>query len=919
MIKPPECVGCPLFYVSNGFLMPDGKGTSGVVIVGEAAGYEEYLDGLPFRPQAQAGSKLEEAFSIVGTSRPNFKLYNVLQCQPPNNLLVGMQYEQGAIAHCKVHRDREIGGYQTPHKKVILGLGNTALKVLTGISGDGANKESITHLRGYVLDSTYGPFVGSLHPSYLRRGKPNLTPFLAADISKALRIARGQYTTYKGGKDYVEPTLVTHPSLDDAYSFYNYCRDNPRLPITYDIETPLIAGLEEDERALEGNVEITLVQFAISKTFGIAFPYIAPFVEVAHKILALPNPKAGHNCWDFDNPILYSKGVVINGHIHDTLWMFKTWQPTLERGLQKVASLFDFPYPWKHLYGAQLEYYGCTDVIADYYLLEELPKLMRKDGTWECYKRHVFELYTTCLLPASKRGIPVSKVRWEALKVEIEGERSKLQVELNGLIPEALRNVHPVEGYKREPKEITALRENYIAAARALIGKGIRPKITFPKLAQERFGLVRRKFNLEGDGIVERWCKIKPFLAGSSDQVKRYLRWKQEHTTVELARYYEVPKTLAKKGEEVRETTGGDELEWLLEKTGDKVIELVLKDRSLGVTVNNMIPNWEPGPDGRVHCSWNFKAPTGQLSTTGPNIQNASKHTIEGQRFRRIIEAEEGWEFSELDYKAFHVAVMGYIADDPDYIRFSQIDPHSILGSVIMKDDGVGVVSLKAMNNEQIKAICKKFKGKYAEVRQNVCKPAVLGNQLGLGYKKLHHQNRKYIETEQKAQYLQAMLARLFPKVEVAKDRIMKLAHMQRELKNPWGRRQAFFDVYLRKYSSKSGWYQTTGTDAEKALAFVVQSCAFGMIAEKILECARRGYNETFGWINTIHDSSMFLYSVGARDSFVDCVKPIYQSPCEWLKAVACPNGLQVAVEHSVGRNWANYNELDNPEGMREI
>jgi uracil-DNA glycosylase family 4 len=921
MLKPQDCIGCPLYNISSGFSVPEGAGTSGVVIVGEALGYDEFIDGLPFRPRAQAGSKLEEAFSLASTSRPNFKLYNTIQCQPPNNELVGMPYAPGAIAHCKVHRDREIGGFKTPFTKVILGLGNTPLKALTGLSGEAKNKESVTYLRGYVLKSEYGLYIPSLHPAFLRRGNPHLTPFLAADIRKALQVAKGEYRDYLGGPDYVAPKYQTHPSLDEAIAFYHRVKDNPNLLLAYDIETPLISGLDEDERALEGEIPINLIQFSLARREAIAFPYFGQFVDVAKAIMALPNIKANHNCWGFDNPILEAHGFKLNGRIHDTQWMFKTWHPTLERSLQKVSSLVYFPFPWKHLYGTQLEWYGCADVDAIQWIVARLPKLMVADGTWACYKSHVFDLYTNSLLPASKRGIPVSRERWTQLKADLEWRVAKAEAELNSLVPDSIRSLHPKAGYKREPKEITLLRENYISAATSLLSQGKKPSKTLPQLAQARFRLVRRAFLLEDGSTEVRWARLEAFKAGSSQQVIRYLRHQEENApTVELAKAYSVPMTLPKRGAEARETTSGDELEWIAERTNDLALKLILDIRSLNTTLNNMLPNWEPGADGRVHTSWNFKPSTGQLATTGPNIQNASKHTEVGQEFRRIIEAPEAWEFSEVDYKTFHVAIMAWIADDPTYLRYARIDPHSIFASNIINDPSIPIVDLQHMTDEEIKAICKRIKASYAEVRQNVAKPAVLGNQLGLGYKRLHAQNKKYIKSEDAAKALQAQLARIFPKVEIAKEHLLELAHRQRELKNPWGRRQEFFEVYVNKFVPKfGGWKRLSGSDAEKALAFMVQSCAFGMIAEKILECERKGLNEKYGWINTIHDSSMFLRLVTDRVSFTKEVVPIYQAPCTWLKASCCPEGLSVNVEHLVGRNWQYYHEVNNPEGMREI
>jgi uracil-DNA glycosylase family 4 len=1265
MLKPPQCINCPLYSKSNGFSIPDGKGTNGVVIVGEALGYEEYLDGLPFRPRASSGSKLEEAFQLNGYHRDSFLLYNTIQCNPLHDNIETKEAKEG-VAFCKVHRDKVIGNYKTSFNKVLLGLGKTPLTTLTGVSGEG--KEAITKIRGYVLPTPYGPMVPSLHPSFLRRGNPNLTPFLVSDMKKAVSIANGTYTTYKGGKDYVEPKYQTHPSLDEALSFYYRVKDNQRLILTYDIETPMFGDIEEDEKTVDGAIIPTLIQFSLAKGEGIAFPYLGKYIDIAKDTMALPNIKANHNTWAFDNPILRANGFEIGGKIHDTMWMFKTYYPGLFKDLQNAASLVNFPFPWKHLYGAMLEYYGCfidetrvsladgsfkkigdivkdklsvdvrgmdesgkvittkvigwrkvfvpnqkwlkikteatdqpiyctpdhkiwangtwkeakdirvgdilkssgvgckallhgtllgdasvdkrgrftfthcleqrewfdlkwkalngswydvpprekqwsggfidqvnhhrkcevwvsptlwrkrfydengkkfippcdaalavwycddgclawsrgitwnpriccqgfsnpndvvqwakdrfgsvstyydnrnngltiaftkeakhkfmeaiarfvpqcmeykipeeyqgrynnwldleipqdtivasvedytprpghdsrycitvdhpthrffvmgglvancADVDAVQWLIADLPKLMVANNTWNVYKHHVYDLYNGPLLRASKHGIPVSLPKWEALKESFEIRVKVMDDEIQEMIPESLKNCTPKHGYVREPSIVTQIRESYIVKAKEALAKGIKPRNTFRQAVEKITGLVLRHFEYEeldeltGESkqiSVDRWCKVVPFTA-SSVQVIRYLEWKQSTLSTKYEReMYKVPMTTARKGKEARATTGKDELKYIIEKTGDPVLTRVSDLRSYNKMLTNDLPNWKPGADGRVHTTWGFQAPTGQLDSSRPNILNCSKHTDLGQEFRAIIEAEPRYEFSEIDYKTFHVAVMGYVANDPDYIKYSQMDPHSIFGSHVVSDPEIPLIDLRNMSKEEIKSITKKFKAKYAEIRQHVAKPSVLGNQLGLGSMRLWRQNRKYIKSQEQAEELQAILARLFPKVEQAKTFIRELAHRQKYLVNPWGRRQDFYEVFNYTFDKNlMNWRLRNGSDSEKCLAFAVQSCAFGMICEKILECERLGYNQRFNWINTIHDSSQFHRLIRDREDFINLVIPIYTSPCKWLKATACPNGLVVNVDHSIGRNWKAYDEKDNPEGMKEI
>ena len=61
--KGPGCVGCELEHKGTSFSRPEGSGTRNIVIVGEALGENEAIEGLPFRPKAPA---LHESTGICG-------------------------------------------------------------------------------------------------------------------------------------------------------------------------------------------------------------------------------------------------------------------------------------------------------------------------------------------------------------------------------------------------------------------------------------------------------------------------------------------------------------------------------------------------------------------------------------------------------------------------------------------------------------------------------------------------------------------------------------------------------------------------------------------------------------------------------------------------------------------------------------
>ena len=554
MQKPTSCGGCPLEKLSNGFGEWEGGDTNGVAIIGEALGYNEYIDAKPFRPYAQAGSKLEEVFRLVASesgqpcSRNQFLIYNMVNCNPFGDELAGKKYEGEAVRHCSQYLDKLLLGTHYNPNRVIFALGNIPLKYLCGVSGIHEEKQSIQDLRGYVFKSKYGLVVPSFHPSFIRRGNPHLTPLLVADLRKALGIARGEYKSYSLHRDYTLPQYQTSPSLDEAWSYYYRCRDSRKLAIAYDIETPMSASVDEDEREELEEAEISLVQFSLGVNEGVTFPFRNGYVEVIKKILELENPKAGHNVFNFDNPRLRAKGLKIQGRVHDTMWMYKHWQPSLPRGLQSVVSLLNFPFPWKHLYSSQLEWYAAADVDAVQWILSKIPKLMKERGVWEGYYNHISRIHPI-MDRARDVGIPVSEEKRLALEIDFKARRKELNKEIQGVIPLEVRNIKPKRkdkvsgeedyGYIREPKVVNEEMLRYQSCVEQLRESG-RRVCGFAEYLWRKHHLTYAEFEsrdkVSGDtSRFFRWCVIEEFKA-SSTQLIRYLKWKQKKIREEIER-----------------------------------------------------------------------------------------------------------------------------------------------------------------------------------------------------------------------------------------------------------------------------------------------------------------------------------------------------------------------------------------------
>jgi uracil-DNA glycosylase family 4 len=386
--KPDSCRGCILRDHGSDFSKIEGTGSNGVMIVGEASGEHEQREGTPFVKYAPAGSLLERTFRRMGYDRQQFSITNAVRCRPRKNFLE--PYEHAALSHCRPNLDAAIAERRP---RAILALGGTALRELTGEAG---HARGISHLAGYVLPGPNQiPVVPNFHPAFLRRGKAGYQGVFGRILQRAVNVAAGRDHDWLWGvipeETSTHGTLQyqTHPSLADGEAFLERVRSNQGAVLSYDLETVESASLDEDAREGFTDTHISLIQFSIESSTGIALPWESGFIPIAQSLLLTPNTKCGHNVWLFDNKVLRAAGeregldLRPRGTIHDTLQMFHHWQPDLPAHLQFAAQFVQFPFPWKHLAGTDIAFYGVCDVDATLRLYTMLEKTLKRDGLWD--------------------------------------------------------------------------------------------------------------------------------------------------------------------------------------------------------------------------------------------------------------------------------------------------------------------------------------------------------------------------------------------------------------------------------------------------------------------------------------------------------------------------------------------------------
>lgn len=139
-----KCTRCPLYKFKTNYVPGDGNPESGILIIGEAPGRDEDIQGLPF--VGKAGQYLNESLKrILDFDRTKFYITNVLKCRPPNN----RDPKEDEILACSVWLEKQI---EIIKPNIIITLGNHATKWIFNYFG--IKFESISKHRGklYVVN-----------------------------------------------------------------------------------------------------------------------------------------------------------------------------------------------------------------------------------------------------------------------------------------------------------------------------------------------------------------------------------------------------------------------------------------------------------------------------------------------------------------------------------------------------------------------------------------------------------------------------------------------------------------------------------------------------------------------------------------------------------------------------------------------
>ena len=146
-----SCTRCALAEGRTQVVYGSGNPHADLVFVGEAPGFHEDQQGIPF--VGQAGKLLDKLLAGIELTRADVMVVNVLKCRPPGN----RDPLPEEIAACEPHLFRQIELIQP---KLVATLGNFATKLLSG------KPAGITKVHGYEQEVTLGSRTVLLYPLY---------------------------------------------------------------------------------------------------------------------------------------------------------------------------------------------------------------------------------------------------------------------------------------------------------------------------------------------------------------------------------------------------------------------------------------------------------------------------------------------------------------------------------------------------------------------------------------------------------------------------------------------------------------------------------------------------------------------------------------------------------------------------------
>ncbi|MCI0613634.1 uracil-DNA glycosylase [bacterium] len=149
-----NCTRCKLHKGRKTIVFGEGNPSAELMLVGEAPGADEDIQGKPF--VGRAGQLLMQMIKAIQFERKDVFIANVLKCRPPGN----RPPEPDEVHTCSPFLMKQI---EIIKPKVVLALGTFSAQLLLN------SKTSISFLRNRVYEMPFAKVIATYHPSFLLR------------------------------------------------------------------------------------------------------------------------------------------------------------------------------------------------------------------------------------------------------------------------------------------------------------------------------------------------------------------------------------------------------------------------------------------------------------------------------------------------------------------------------------------------------------------------------------------------------------------------------------------------------------------------------------------------------------------------------------------------------------------------------
>ena len=169
-----NCKKCDLWKTRTKPVIGEGSEDANIILIGEAPGYNEDRQGLPF--VGKAGGILDQSLDSIGLQRQDVYIANILKCRPPKN----RNPLKSEVDLCTGYLNKQIELIQP---RVIIPLGNFATSYIFEKFGLKYDKISNVHGRIFQVNTIFGniKIIPMYHPA-VATYNPNTKDILIEDF-----------------------------------------------------------------------------------------------------------------------------------------------------------------------------------------------------------------------------------------------------------------------------------------------------------------------------------------------------------------------------------------------------------------------------------------------------------------------------------------------------------------------------------------------------------------------------------------------------------------------------------------------------------------------------------------------------------------------------------------------------------------